>query len=208
MQRGEFIFWVSLVALVSVVTFVGTDDRVNWLLDAGWVAAGVPLLLLTRKRFPLTPLLYRLLVIHALVLIAGGYWTYENNPLGKLVQDWTGSSRNHYDRFGHFLQGFVPAIIFRELFVRASPVTRSGWLSYFVITSCLAFSACFELLEWAATLIAGAGADEFLGHQGDIWDAQWDMLWALIGALAAVVLLSRWHDRELERLKHAVQPRG
>jgi putative membrane protein len=200
MHRNEFVFWTGLVALVSVVTFIGTHDRINWLLDAGWVAVGVPLLLLTRQRFPLTPLLYRLLVIHALVLIAGGYWTYEANPLGEWWQAVTGSSRNHYDRLGHFLQGFVPAIIFRELLVRTSPVTRGPWLAYFVITSCLAFSVCFEFAEWWATLLSGDDANNFLGHQGDIWDAQWDMLWALIGAVAAVLLLSRCHDRELKRL--------
>lgn len=198
MKSSEFCFWIVLLLAVFVAAFLTTQDRINLLLDAGWVVAGLPLAVVSRRRFPLTPLLFRLLVLHALVLIFGGYWTYEENPLGRWFQQLLGTSRNHYDRFGHFMQGFVPAILFRELFVRMSPVKHGGWLTYFVFTSCLAFSAFFELLEWVATLISGSSADAFLGHQGDIWDAQWDMLWAIIGALISLAILSRRHDYELK----------
>ena len=184
---AEFRVLVSLLFAVALASFVFTDDRINWLLDAIWVAVGLPLL-------------YRLLVFHAFVLIAGGFWTYEKMPLGVWLQEFFGSERNHFDRFGHFMQGFVPAIVFRELFLRCSPVPRGGWLIYFVLSSCLAFSALFELLEWWATLLSGGTADAFLGHQGDVWDAQWDMLWAVAGAIAAVCLLSRPHDRSLSSL--------
>ncbi|MEO8495765.1 MAG: DUF2238 domain-containing protein [Planctomycetota bacterium] len=197
---AEFRVLVSLLAAVAITSFVFTEDRVNWLLDAGWVAVGLPLISVSRRWFPLTPLLYRLLVFHALVLIAGGYWTYEKMPLGVWLQELLGTERNHFDRFGHFMQGFVPAIIFREVFLRCSPIPSGGWLIYFVLSSCLAFSALFELIEWWATLLNGGNADAFLGHQGDIWDAQWDMLWAVAGALAALTFLSWAHDRSLNRL--------
>ncbi len=197
---AEFRVLCSLLAAVALASFVFTGDRLNWLLDAGWVAVGLPLIFISRRWFPLTPLLYRLLVFHALVLVAGGFWTYEKMPLGVWLQELFGSERNHYDRFGHFMQGFVPAIIFREVFLRCSPVGRGGWLIYFAFSSCLAFSALFELIEWWATLLSGVDAAAFLGHQGDIWDAQWDMLWAAIGAIAALCLLSWPHDRSLNRL--------
>lgn len=199
-KQYEFALLVGLTAVVSLFTFAMTEDRVNWLLDAGWVVVGVPLLVVSRRWFELTPLLYRLLVLHALVLIAGGYWTYEEMPVGLWLKNVMGTERNHYDRFGHFMQGFVPAIIFREIFVRCSPVRRGPWLVYFVLTSCLAFSAFFELLEWRATVMSGDNADAFLGHQGDIWDAQWDMAWAAIGAMLSLATLSHWHNRNLAAL--------
>jgi putative membrane protein len=197
MHRNEFLAWSALLLVVMATAFYATADRVNWLLDACWVVAGVPLLLVTRKRFPLTPLLYRLLVIHALVLIAGGYWTYEEMPIGLWLKELFHTQRNEYDRFGHFVQGFVPAVIFREIFVRTSPVKGGGWLAYFVLTSCLAFSALFELIEWQAAVIAGTDGGDFLGHQGDIWDAQWDMTCAILGSITSLTLLSRLHDRQL-----------
>jgi len=200
MTRGELFVWMLLVSVAAAVTLLLTEDRTNWLLDASWVLAGVPLLIISRRWFPLSALLYRLLALHALVLIAGGFWTYEKMPVGLWVQSWLGTERNHYDRFGHFMQGLVPAIIFRELFVRLSPVKRGGWLTYFVLASCLAFSALFELIEWGATVLAGAEGGAFLGHQGDIWDAQWDMLCAIVGSLASVLLLSRVHDRSVARI--------
>ena len=196
----EFRILFLMLGTVALASFIFTDDRVNWLLDAGWVAVGLPLVLISRLWFPLTPLLYRLLVFHALVLIAGGFWTYEKMPLGVWAQDFFGTERNHFDRFGHFMQGLVPAIIFREVFIRCSPLGRGGWLVYFVLTSCLAFSAFFELLEWWATVLTGNSAGAFLGHQGDIWDAQWDMLWAVTGAITALVVLTWPHDRSLNRL--------
>jgi putative membrane protein len=202
MHRNEFLIWSLLMIAVMAIAFYGTADRVNWMLDACWVVVGVPLLLVTRKRFPLTPLLYRLMVIHALVLIGGGYWTYEEMPIGLWLQGLFHTQRNEYDRFGHFMQGFVPAIIFREIFVRCSPVKGGGWLVYFVLASCLAFSALFELIEWWAAVLSGAEGGEFLGHQGDIWDAQWDMLCAIFGSVTSLALLSRWHDRQLENLAH------
>lgn len=201
-KRYEFSVLVGVVACWAAYTLLFTEDRVNWFLDAGWVAVGLPLLLYSRRYFTLTSLLYWLFAIHAIVLVSGGYWTYEKNPLGIWLQQIFQTERNHYDRFGHFMQGFVPAIAFRELYSRCSPLAGSKWLGYFSVVSCIAFSALFELLEWRATVMAGEEGGEFLGHQGDIWDAQWDMTWAIAGAILSLMLLSRWHDRQLSQMKH------
>ena len=157
---------------VAAYTFFGTADRINWLLDAFWVVVGLPLLVCFRRNFPATPLLLRLLCLHAIVLIAGAYWTYEKNPLGLWFQEILGTSGNHYDdRLGHFIQGFVSAVLFREIYVRKAPLSSGFWLSYFSFVSCLGFSVCFEMLEWRATICSGVDGNEFLGHQGDVWDA-------------------------------------
>jgi putative membrane protein len=145
-------------------------------------------------------LTYTLLAIHALILIVGGHYTYEKVPLGFWVRDLLGLARNHYDRLGHFAQGFVPAILVRELLLRTSPLERGGWLFALTTATCLAFSACYELIEWAAALAMGQAAAAFLGTQGDPWDTQWDMFLALVGAVVAQLLLARVHDRALSRL--------
>jgi putative membrane protein len=160
-----------------------------------------PLLLLTTRRFPLTPLTYTLLAIHALILILGGHYTYARVPLGFWVQDLLGLARNHYDRLGHFAQGFIPAILFREVLLRTSPLRPGRWLFVLVTATSLAFSACYELFEWWAALAGGHAADAFLGTQGDVWDTQWDMFLALVGALSAQLILGRTHDRSLTKLR-------
>jgi putative membrane protein len=185
-----------LVLLGLVLSGIGPKDRVTWVLEVFPVLIGVPLLVLTRRRFPLTPLLYRLLAVHAVILMAGGHWTYADVPLGEWVKDWTGG-RNSYDKLGHFAQGFVPAILAREVLLRRSPLGRGRWLSVFVVSVCLAFSAFYEMLEWWAAVLGGSGADAFLGTQGYVFDTQSDMFWALVGAVAALVLLGRVHDRQL-----------
>jgi putative membrane protein len=176
--------------------------REPWVLLALAAVAliGVPLLLATGRRFPLTPLTYRLIFVHALILILGGHYTYARVPLGFWLQDLLDLSRNHYDRLGHLAQGFIPAILAREVLLRTSPLERGRWLFSLVTSVCLAFSAFYELIEWWAAVIGGEGAESFLGTQGDVWDTQWDMFLALLGALAAQLLLARTHDRQLERL--------
>ncbi|WP_119302688.1 DUF2238 domain-containing protein [Dongia deserti] len=169
-------------------------------MEVSWVVVGIPLLIATRPAFPLTPLLYRLLFVHALILILGGYYTYARVPLGFWFGDLFGLTRNHYDRLGHLAQGFIPAILVREILFRLSPLARSKWLPVLVVSVCLAFSAFFEMIEWASALILGADAAAYLATQGDPWDTQADMLCALIGAIVALALLSRRHDRELGAL--------
>ena len=190
---------LTLAALV--VSGIGPHDRTTWWLEVFPVILGIPLLIVTRRRFPLTPLLYVLLFVHALILMLGGHYTYARVPLGFWVQDLLDLGRNHYDRLGHFAQGFVPAILAREILLRRSPLRPGGWLFFLVCSVCLAFSACYEFFEWWAAVIGGSAADAFLGTQGDVWDTQWDMFLALLGAITAQLLLSRLHDRQLARLE-------
>ena len=161
---------------------------------------GILLLVLTWRSFPLTPLLYRLLAIHAVILMIGGYYTYAEVPLFNWLRDSLELSRNHYDRVGHFVQGFVPAILAREVLIRRSPLTEGGWLFLVVTSICLAFSAFYELIEWWTALLNEEAAASFLGTQGDHWDTQWDMFLALTGAILSQLLLSRRHDRQLAAL--------
>jgi putative membrane protein len=189
---------VAIVALI--VSRIGALEPGTWVLEVFPIFLAIPVLVATAKRFPLTPLAYRLLFVHALILMLGGHYTYAKVPLGFWVQDALHLGRNHYDRLGHFAQGFVPAIVAREILLRRSPLQRGKWLFFFVTCICLAVSASYELIEWLAALLGGSSADAFLGTQGDVWDTQWDMFMALVGALSALVLLSRVHDRQLERL--------
>ncbi|MPY57474.1 DUF2238 domain-containing protein [Streptomyces spongiae] len=197
---------VVLLAVVTLALAVSAwypKDPTTWVLETVWVMVGLPLVVLLRKRFPLSDLLCCLLAAHALVLIVGGHYTYAEVPAGDWVRDWFGLERNPYDRFGHLMQGFVPAILVRELLVRTSPLRGSRWLAPLTVCACLAFSAVFEMLEWAAAVAGGHAADAFLATQGDVWDTQWDMFCALIGATCSLLLLSRVHDRHLARLGHS-----
>ncbi|NML52497.1 DUF2238 domain-containing protein [Streptomyces sp. R302] len=188
------------VATTLVVSAFGAADPLTWLLETVWVMLGLPVIVLLRKRFPLSDLLCGLLAVHALVLIVGGHYTYADVPAGDWVRDLLGLERNPYDRLGHLMQGFVPALLVRELLLRTSPLRGSRWLAPLTVCACLAFSATFEILEWLAAVTGGQAADAFLGTQGDVWDTQWDMFCALIGAVCSLLLLSRVHDRALTRL--------
>ena len=189
-----------------VVSGIGPTDRFTWWLEVAPILLALPVLLLTARRFPLTPLAYRLIFVHALILMLGGHYTYAEVPLGFWVRDLLGLARNHYDRLGHVAQGFVPAILVREVLRRRIPVVSRGWLFFFVTCVVLAISAAYELLEWVAAITTGSAAMAFLGTQGDVWDTQWDMFLALCGAIAAQLLLSRRHDRELALLARRAGP--
>ncbi len=199
-QRREPPVLLALALLALAVSGIGPKDRFTWLLEVAPVLIGAPVLVATARRFPLTPLLYRLLFLHALVLMLGGHYTYAEVPLGEWAKEAFGFTRNHYDRLGHLMQGFVPAILAREVYLRRSPLGPGAWLRLAVTSFCLAFSALYELIEWAAALATGEAATAFLGTQGDVWDTQWDMFLALCGALLAQALLARLHDRQLARL--------
>lgn len=181
-------------------------DRTTWLLEVFPVLVVLPLLAATHRRFPLSSLLYGLIFLHALVLIAGGAYSYARVPLGFWMAKLLHSPRNPYDKVGHFFQGFVPALAARELLVRGGQVRRGKMLGFLVVCIALAISAAYELVEWASALLLGQGADEFLGTQGDPWDTQSDMFFALIGATCCLWLLSRWHDRQLARLEDRPSP--
>lgn len=195
------LFWATIAALI--VAGFEPYDRVTFFLEAFPVILALPILYFTRHRFPLTPLLYRLMFVHGLILILGGHYTYARVPLGDWMKEAFDFSRNHYDRIGHIAQGFVPAILAREILLRTSPLRRGRWLFAIVTAICLGFSAFYELIEWWAAVLGGAEADAFLATQGDVWDTQWDMFLALLGCLASQLLLARLHDRQLARLREA-----
>jgi putative membrane protein len=172
-------------------------DRTTWWLEVIPCFIGLAVMWATRTKFPLTDLLYALILIHGLILMLGGAYTYARVPLGFWMQDWFGFARNNYDKIGHFAQGFIPAIIARELLIRKWKIPQRGLVAFLAISICLAFSAFYELIEWWAALGLGQGADEFLGTQGDPWDTQSDMFLALVGAIAALVTLSAFHDKQI-----------
>ncbi|MGW4211133.1 DUF2238 domain-containing protein [Lentzea sp. NPDC004789] len=194
---AEPLVLLALTAIALIVSGIGPYSRTTWYLEVAPVVIGAVVLVATYRRFPLTPLLYRLIFLHALVLILGGHYTYARVPLGFWLQDLLDLGRNHYDRLGHFVQGFVPAILAREILLRKTPLRPGGWLFVLVTCVCLAFSATYELVEWWTAVLGGSAADDFLGTQGDVWDTQWDMFMALLGALTAQLTLARAHDRQL-----------
>ena len=189
------LFWLAALALSGWDPY----DRATWWMEVAPVLIALPVLWLAAPHFSLTRLALALVALHGLVLMLGGAYTYARVPIGFAVQDWLGLARNPYDRLGHFMQGFVPAIVLRELLVRLGRLRRGKLLTVLVIACCLAVSAAYELIEFAAALALGQGADEFLGTQGDPWDTQWDMLTCLVGAIAALALLSGLHDRQIDR---------
>ena len=196
-----------LAVVVTVFVWSGwtPKDRMTWVMEVFPVVGAIPLLLATRRRFPLTTLAYVLIAIHACILMVGGRYTYAEVPLGDWVKDAFHLARNHYDRLGHLAQGFIPAIIAREILLRKTALRRGGWLFFLVTSVCLAVSAVYELIEWAAAATTGSAADAFLGTQGDPWDTQKDMLCAGIGAVIAQLTLARPHDRQLEALTRRTQ---
>lgn len=189
---------LATMALVCLVTS-GLDpyDRLTWVMETLPVMIGLPLLIATRKSFPLTPLAYRLLFVHSLILMLGGAYTYARVPPGFWVQDWFDLARNHYDRLGHLVQGFVPAIVAREILLRRTPLRPGGWTFFLVTCVVLTISVSYEFIEWWTALLLGGDAEAFLATQGDIWDTQWDMFLALLGGLASQLLLAHRHDRQL-----------
>ncbi len=199
MERGT-----RRLALLSAIWMAGLVvsglrpfDRATWWMEVAPVLILLPLLWAARRRFPLTGLALSLIGAHGLILMLGGAYSYARVPAGYWVQDWLHLARNPYDRLGHFAQGFVPAIVFREALIRRGGLVRGGLLTALVVACCLAVSATYELIEFGAAMALGQGADEFLGTQGDPWDTQWDMLMCLIGAATAVLTLSRVHDRQM-----------
>lgn len=198
MSRSFFLL-TGLLVLTVLLLWSGLHpyDRTTWLLEVCPIFIAVPLLLASYQRFPLTTLLYVCIFVHAIILLVGGAYSYARVPLGFDLQEWLGLQRNPYDKIGHFAQGFVPALVVREILLRGQHVARGKMLAFLVVCVALAISATYELIEWGAALALGQGADEFLGTQGDPWDTQSDMFFALIGALTSMLSLSRVHDRQI-----------
>ncbi|BBL72567.1 DUF2238 domain-containing protein [Methylogaea oryzae] len=199
MTPSRYEFFALISGALAVLAWSGTApyDGPTWWLEAAPVLIALPLLWRTHRAFPLTPLAYRLIFLHALVLLVGAHYTYARVPLGFWLEDLLGLSRNPYDRIGHFMQGFVPAVLAREILLRTSPLVPGRWLAFLVACVCLSISAAYEFIEWWTAVAVGASAEYFLATQGDPWDTQWDMLMALIGAVAAQAALSGGHDRQL-----------
>jgi len=196
MTRG----WLALFLLVLAWSAWQPADRLTWWLEVMPALLGLGVLLATRRRFPLTTLAYWLVLAHCIVLMVGGHYTYAAVPLFDWLAQLFDWQRNHYDKVGHFVQGAVPALLAREVLLRKHVVNGRGWLNFLIVCFCLAVSAFYELIEWWVALLTGTAAEAFLGTQGYIWDTQSDMGYALIGAVLSLLLLSRYHDRQLERL--------
>lgn len=192
------LLWISLFLAVLIWSGIEPKDTFTWFLEVLPALIGALLVVTTYKQFPLTPLLYVLILAHCVILMVGGHYTYAEVPL---FDGLFGAERNNYDKLGHFFQGFVPAILARELLIRLNVVNGVHWRNLFIVSVCLAFSAFYELLEWWVAVASGEGAAAFLGTQGYVWDTQSDMGFALLGALIALVCLSKWHDAQLQSLQ-------
>ncbi|MDZ4728568.1 MAG: DUF2238 domain-containing protein [Xanthomonadales bacterium] len=192
--------WLLVFFAVLLWSAWRPHDYPTWWLELVPALVALIMLAVTRKHFPLTPLLYVLILIHSIILMVGGHYTYAEVPIGDWFRELTEGTRNNYDKLGHLAQGFVPAMVARELLLRLHVIARKSWLSFLIICICLAISAFYELIEWWVALLSSEAAESFLGTQGYVWDTQSDMWMALIGAIAALLLLSRLHDRQLARL--------
>jgi len=195
--RHFYIVLLSILGAVFVWSAINPADRLTWVLEVAPVVIALPLLFFTYRSFVFTPLVYVLILIHALILLVGGHYTYAEVPLFNWLRDTYELSRNYYDRVGHFAQGFVPAMVAREILLRKSPLVAGRWLFFIVSCICLSISAFYEFIEWWVAVYEGGAADAFLGTQGDVWDTQWDMLIALAGAVTAQVFLVKVHDRQM-----------
>lgn len=199
-DRRYYAVLLTMLGSVSVWSAIQPHDRFTWYLEVFPVMLALPLLLFTYKRFPFSRLAYGLMLVHAVILLIGGHYTYAEMPLFSWLRDVNGWDRNYYDRLGHVAQGFIPAIVAREILLRTSPLRPGKWLFFLVLCVALAISALYEMLEWWVAVASGSDAVAFLATQGDVWDTQWDMFLALLGALAALLMLSGWHDRSMRRL--------
>jgi putative membrane protein len=193
--------WLIIYFLVLTWSGINPRDYFTWFLEVLPALIGFGFMAATYKSFRLTPLTYTLILVHCIILMVGGHYTYAEVPLFDWIRDSFGMARNNYDKLGHLAQGFIPAIIAREILLRKGIITRRGWLAFIVVCICLAISAFYELIEWGAALLSGEAAEAFLGTQGYIWDTQSDMAIALLGAILALVVLSKIHDRQLQEIR-------
>ena len=194
------ILWLFIFLAVLIWSGINPKDTFTWLLEVFPALIALVLLIITRNSFRLTPLAYSLILVHSIILMIGGHYTYAEVPLFDTLGEVLGSTRNNYDKLGHFAQGFIPALITREILIRKQIVSGRGWLNFIIISVCLAISAFYELIEWWVALLSDEAAESFLGTQGYVWDTQSDMAFALIGAITALALLARSHDRQLANL--------
>jgi putative membrane protein len=200
--QPRVITWLAIYFSVLIWSGISPRDFFTWVLEVTPAVIGLVLLIATRKKFPLTTLVYILILLHSIVLMVGGHYTYAEVPLFDDLSRLFGGERNNYDKLGHLMQGLVPAMVAREVLLRLQVVNGRRWLNFLVVCICLAISAVYELLEWAVAWLTGAAGDYFLGTQGYIWDTQSDMAWAMWGAIFALIIMGNFHDRQLQRLRH------
>ena len=200
--QPRVITWLAIYFSVLIWSGISPRDFFTWVLEVTPAVIGLVLLVATRKKFPLTTLVYILILLHSIVLMVGGHYTYAEVPLFDDLSRLFGGERNNYDKLGHLMQGLVPAMVAREVLLRLQVVNGRRWLNFLVVCICLAISAVYELLEWAVAWLTGAAGDYFLGTQGYIWDTQSDMAWAMWGAIFALIIMGNFHDRQMQRLRH------
>jgi len=189
--------WLGVFFGVLIWSGINPKDGLTWVLEVFPAIAALIALAITRRSFPLTPLVYSLILIHSIILMVGGHYTYAEVPLFDWLREITSMTRNNYDKLGHLAQGFIPAMVAREILIRKAIINGAAWRNFFIVSFCLGFSAFYELIEWWVALLSDEAAESFLGTQGYVWDTQSDMAWALAGAIAALTLLGRYHDRQL-----------
>lgn len=199
-MNAKILIWITVFLSVFAWSAIEPADRLTWWMEVLPALLGFVILVLTRKRFPLTELVYLLILIHAIILMVGGHFTYAEVPAGDWLRELTGGERNNYDKLGHLAQGFIPVMIAREIMIRNQVVAVKGWLIFLLLCVVLALSAFYELIEWWAALLSEEAAEAFLGTQGYVWDTQSDMLWALFGGMLALLTLSKWHDHQIMKL--------
>ena len=195
------VLWLTLFFIVLIWSGIGPKDQFTWFLEVLPAIIGLVLMAITWKSFPLTRVLYNFILLHCIVLMVGGHYTYAEVPLFDTIANWMGSERNNYDKVGHFFQGFVPALLAREILIRKGIVNGKAWLNIIIVAICLAFSAFYELIEWWVAVASGENAEAFLGTQGYIWDTQSDMALALVGAIISLIVLAKYHDRQLAKIR-------
>lgn len=194
--------WILIFLAVLIWSGIEPHDYPTWWLEVSPALIGAGILWVTRNRFPLTRMAYILILIHCIILMVGGHYTYADVPLGEWISDLFDQTRNNYDKLGHFAQGFIPAIVARELLIRLQVINRPAWRDFLIVCLCLAISAFYELIEWWVALLSEEAADSFLGTQGYVWDTQSDMAWALFGVIVALLALGTWHDRQLRKARY------
>ena len=197
-------FWLTIFFVVLIWSGIGPKDQFTWFLEVLPAIIGLVLMAISLRSFPLTRLLYNFILLHCIVLMVGGHYTYAEVPLFDTIANWMGSERNNYDKVGHFFQGFVPALLAREILIRKNIVNGKAWLNVIIVSICLAFSAFYELIEWWVAVASGENAEAFLGTQGYIWDTQSDMALALLGAIVSIIVLATYHDRQLAKINVSV----
>ena len=192
--------WLFIYSVVFIWSLINPKDLFTWFLEVLPAMIALMVLVRTYKNFKLTPLVYTLILIHCIILMVGGHYTYASVPLFDFIKDFLNQDRNNFDKLGHFAQGFIPAMVAREIIIRKSIITIESWRNFFIICFCLGFSAFYELIEWWVALLSNEASNDFLGTQGYIWDTQSDMAWALFGAIFALIVLSKYHDKQLKKI--------